>query len=71
VAKLSIIEQRQAVEALIDRAYQEMESLPCGTLEAAKQAVLTLGFIERNPELARSIVHITQEFPDAKFVGVR
>jgi len=70
VSKPSITEQREAIEALINGAIQDEPCSP-SDIEAAKEAVATIGFIERNTQLARAITIIMQEFPDAKFAGVR
>lgn len=61
----SISDQRQAVEALINCAIQDELATP-HSIELAKQAVVTLGFLERNPDVARVIAVVMREFPGAE-----
>lgn len=65
MVKPSITEQREAVEALINCALEDEQPVP-STIEKAKQAVLTLGMLERNPDLARVIAVVMREFPGSE-----
>lgn len=60
--KPSIVEQRQAIEALINCAISDEQPSPYD-VAAAKQAVVTLGFLERNADVARVIAMVMKEFP--------
>ena len=60
--KPTITEQREAVEALINCAMEDEQPVP-STIEKAKQAVITLGFLERNQDIARVIALVKKEFP--------
>jgi cephalosporin-C deacetylase-like acetyl esterase len=66
--KPSITEQREAVESLINCALQD-EVCPPSDVEAAKQAVLTLQYLEVNPELYRVVAAVIKTF-EAEVVGV-
>jgi len=68
MGKPSITEQREAVEALINEAVGH--GVLVG-LEPAKQAVVTLSFIERNAGLARVLAAVMNEFPGADVVEDR
>jgi cephalosporin-C deacetylase-like acetyl esterase len=59
--KPSITEQREAVESLINCALQD-EVCPPSDVEAAKQAVLTLQYIEARPELAKTLAAVIATF---------
>jgi hypothetical protein len=63
--KLSLIEQRQGVEALINCAISDEQPSPYD-VAAAKQAVMTLGFLERNADVARVIATVMKEFPGSE-----
>lgn len=63
--KPSITEQRQAVERLIAHAMHHDE-IHDVTIDDAKQAVLTLGYIERNPDYGRALAVLMQQLPGAR-----
>lgn len=63
--RFTITQQREAVENLIDLA-RRSDNCARGEWEAAaKQAVLTLGYLERNPDFARALALVMREFPQA------
>lgn len=80
MSKPSLIEQRQAVESLINCALLDEMPAPMD-VENAKQAVLTLLWLERRAELVKdverldreapSIAHVLREFPCASIEEVR
>lgn len=60
----TLTEQREAVEALIFLATQD-NAQPHGTMvAAARQAVLTLAWLERKENLVRELVRLEREAPD-------
>jgi hypothetical protein len=65
MTKPSLIEQRQAVESLISCALLDEQPSP-RDIENAKEAVVTMGFIDRNPDLLRAVTILMREFPDSQ-----
>lgn len=66
MAKISIAQQRVAVEAVI--AAWRVGSYGQLTQEALEAAAKTLAWIERRPELVRTIDEILQSFPEARLI---
>ena len=62
--RYSITQQREAVEHIINRCIDD-ELVSDAQIDAAKQAVLTLGYLERNPDFARALALVMREFPEA------
>jgi len=62
--KSSLTQQREAVEALINLAIDNDNDARPNTIEDAKQAVLTLAWLERKESLVRELARIEREAPE-------
>jgi len=62
MTKPTLTEQREAVEALINLGIDN--DIRPGVIEAAKQAVLTLAWLERKENLVRELARIEREAPE-------
>lgn len=60
--RYSITQQREAVENIINGSVADDD------MAGAKQAVLTLGYLERNPDFARALALVMKEWPQANVV---
>ena len=62
--KYSIAQSRQAVEHLIAMAESNKWLYPGSILDGAKQAALTLSWLERRAELMKALDRLERERPD-------